>query len=96
MRIIVRADDGDQITVNADDIATEQRVVRLELHNLAFDEIEDFELVTMTVERARELARALLTIAEAVDDIEGASKPVLSDRLAQLVAGQTNDNVPLN
>jgi hypothetical protein len=96
MRIIVRADDGDQITVNADDIATEQRIIRLELHNLAFNAVEDFELVTMTVERARELACALLTIAEAVDDIEGAGRPTVTDRHSQFAASQNNDNAPLN
>jgi hypothetical protein len=66
MRIVVRADDGDQITVNVDELATEQRIIRLELHNLMFDGIDDFEIVTLTVVQARELASAILSVAEAL------------------------------
>jgi hypothetical protein len=68
MQIVVCADDGDQITVNVDDLATEQRIMRLEFHNLVFDEIGDFEPITLTIERARELASAILSIADALGD----------------------------
>ena len=77
MRMIVRADDGDQITVDSDDLATEQRIIRLELHNLTFGDVEEFESISMTVERARELASALLTVADAIDDFETNDKPSL-------------------
>ena len=68
MRIVVRADDGDEITINADELATEQRIVRLEIHNLIFDEVDEFEPITLTVERARELASAIMTIANSLAD----------------------------
>jgi hypothetical protein len=68
MRIVVRADDGDQITVNVDDLATEQRIIRLELYNSMFNDIDDFETITLTIDRARELASAILCIADAFGD----------------------------
>jgi len=87
MRIVVRADDGDQLTVEADDLATEQQVVRLEFHNLTFDESEGFESITLTVDRARELASALLHIAAAVDDVKGNAKTALPDEALSAVQG---------
>ena len=77
MQIVVRADDGDQITVNADDLATEQMIIRLDLVNLTYGESCDFESVALTVERARELAAALLTVANSIGDVEtGGSSPL--------------------
>jgi hypothetical protein len=70
MRIFVRADDGDQIVVNADDLATEQQLVRLEFSNLAFDDCNEFDSIALTTARARDLAAALLTIADAIDGRE--------------------------
>jgi hypothetical protein len=67
MRVIVCADDGDQIAIDADDVATEQAVIRLELQNPTYNETSDFECVTLTINRARELAGALLTISEAIE-----------------------------
>ena len=67
MRVIVCADDGDQIAIDADDVATEQAVIRLELQNPTYNETSDFECVTLTIKRARELAAALLTISEAIE-----------------------------
>jgi hypothetical protein len=67
MQVIVRADDGDQIAIDADDVATEQAVIRLAFANPTFNEASDFDGVTMTTARARELAAALLTIAEAIE-----------------------------
>ncbi len=67
MRVIVCADDGDQIAIDADDVATEQAVIRLAVENSTYDEAVDFEGVTLTTRRARELAAALLTIAEAIE-----------------------------
>jgi hypothetical protein len=67
MQIVVRADDGDQITVNVDDLASEQGVIRLDLHNPVFGEIDDFESIALTLEHARELAIAILSIADVLD-----------------------------
>ena len=67
MRILVRADDGDQIAIDADDLATEQQIVRLEFFNLSFQEQAEYEPIALTTARARELASALLIIADAID-----------------------------
>jgi hypothetical protein len=95
MRIVVRADDGDQITVKADDLATEQRIVRLEFHNLTFNEIDDFESITLTVERARELASALAIIAASVDDVAGAGKPASASHAPHAVGSPHHSGKPL-
>ena len=63
MRVIVCADDGDQIAIDADDVATEQAVIRLELQNPTYNETSEFECVTLTINRAREVAAALLTMS---------------------------------
>ena len=75
MRVIVCADDGDQIAIDADDVATEQAVVRLAIENSTYGEAVDFEGVTLTTRRARELAAALLTITDAIERYH--SKPWL-------------------
>lgn len=67
MQVIVRAEDGDQIAIDADDVATEQAVIRLGFANPTFNEASEFEGVTLTTARARELAAALLTIADAIE-----------------------------
>jgi hypothetical protein len=67
MQVIVRADDGDQIAIDADDVATEQAVIRLGFANPTFNEASEFEGVTLTTARARELAAALMTIADAIE-----------------------------
>ena len=67
MRVIVCADDGDQIAIDADDVATEQAVIRLGLQNPTYNETSDFECVNLTIGSARELAGALLTMAEAIE-----------------------------
>ena len=69
MRILVRADDGDQIMINADDLATEQQLVRLDFFNSCFGE-DDVESIALPTSRARELAAAILTIADAVEAFE--------------------------
>jgi hypothetical protein len=85
MRVIVCADDGDQIAIDADDVATEQAVIRLGIENSTYDETVDFEGVTLTTRRARELAAALLTIAEAIERYH--SRPWLDQPLHRLLIG---------
>ena len=67
MRIAVQADDGDQISICADFISAEQAVVTLEIENELYTTDSEFDLLTLTVEKARELAKALLSVAEAVE-----------------------------
>ena len=60
MQVIVRADDGDQIAIDADDVATEQAVIRLGFANPTFNEASEFEGVTLTTARARDYLRDLV------------------------------------
>ena len=77
MRILVRADDGDQIVIDADDLATEQQIVRLEFFNVSFQEPGEHEPIALTTARARELASALLIIADAVDGYQFSKNQIL-------------------
>lgn len=54
MRVIVCADDGDQIAIDADDVATEQAVIRLGLQNPTYNEASEFEGVNLTMAEAIE------------------------------------------
>jgi hypothetical protein len=67
MQVIVRAEDGDQIAIAADEVATEQAVIKLGFEDPTFNELADFDGMTLTIQRARELASALLTIADAIE-----------------------------
>jgi hypothetical protein len=73
MRIAVQADDGDEVTISADFLSVEQAIVTLEIENGLYNEIVEFESVTLTIAKARELAAALLSVAEAIDSV---SQPV--------------------
>ncbi len=67
MRIAVRADEGDEVSISADYISVEQAVVTLEIENALYNSEIEIEAVTLTVEKARELARALLSVVEAIE-----------------------------
>ena len=66
MRIAVQADDGDQISIKADVISVEQALVTLEINNPTYNNF-DSEAVTLTIQGARDLAMALLSVAEAIE-----------------------------
>ncbi len=67
MRIIVQADHGDAVAICADFLNVEQAVIILEIENQLYNAISELETVTLTVDKARDLAAALLTVA---DDLE--------------------------
>jgi len=67
MRIAVQADDGDELSICADFISVEQAVVTMEIANSIYSEGVDFDAVTLTTEKARELASALISVADAID-----------------------------
>jgi hypothetical protein len=67
MRIAIQADDGDEVSISADYLSVEQAIVTLEIENGLYNEIADFESITLTIAKARELANALLSVADAVD-----------------------------
>jgi hypothetical protein len=67
MRIAVQADDGDQVSICADFVSAEQAIVTLEIENPLYKQDGEFESLTLTIEKARELASALLSVADAVE-----------------------------
>ncbi len=73
MRIAVQADDGDELTISADFVSVEQAIVTLEFENGLYSEIAEFESITLTIAKARELADALLSVADAIEFVR---KPV--------------------
>jgi hypothetical protein len=67
MQTLIKADDGDLITVHADDMSIEQLTVRLELENPAYGAAGDFDQLTLSTRCARELGKALIQSAELVE-----------------------------
>ena len=67
MQTMIKADDGDLITVHADDISIEQLTVRLELESTAYGDIGEFDQLTLSTRCARELGKALIQSAELVE-----------------------------
>jgi hypothetical protein len=66
MQTVIKADDGDLITVHADDLSIEQLTVRLELESPAYGHGE-FDQLTLSTRCARELGKALIQSAELVE-----------------------------
>jgi hypothetical protein len=67
MQTVIQADDGDLITVRADDLSIEQLTVRLELESPAYDGAGEYEELTLSTRRARELGKALIQAADLVE-----------------------------
>ena len=67
MQTMIKADDGDLITVHADDVSIEQLTVRLELESSAYGAAGEFDQLTLSTRCARELGKALIQSAELVD-----------------------------
>src|SRR5580704_5664375 len=65
MQTMIKADDGDLVTVHADDLSIEQLTIRLELESPAYGNGE-FDQITLTTRSARELGAALIQAAELV------------------------------
>jgi hypothetical protein len=74
MRIAVQVDDGDQVSICADFISAEQAVVTLEIENVIYSLDSEFESLTLTVEKARELAAALLSVTDAIEFVRRPAK----------------------
>jgi len=84
MRIVVEADNGDEVSICADFVSLEQAIVTLEIENALYSETSEFDSITLTIDRARDLAAALLSVAEA---IEAASGPPIPASLPKQTAG---------
>jgi hypothetical protein len=67
MQTLIKADDGDLITVHADDMSIEQLTVRLELESPAYGCTGEFDQLTLSTRCARELGRALIQSADLVE-----------------------------
>jgi hypothetical protein len=67
MQTLIKADDGDLITVHADDMSIEQLTVRLELESPAYGATGDFDQLTLSTHCARELGKALIQSANLVE-----------------------------
>jgi hypothetical protein len=67
MRMVVQADEGDEVSIVADFLSVEQGVVTLEIENTLYKSGPEIEAVTLTIEKARQLARAILSVAGAVE-----------------------------
>jgi hypothetical protein len=69
MRIAVQADDGDEVSISADFVSVEQAIVTLEIENVLYNDISECDSVTLTIDKARELATALLSVIEAIESV---------------------------
>src|SRR6202051_1864401 len=67
MQRVIKADDGDLIPSPADDMSIEQLTVRLELESPAYGGAGDFDQLTLSPRRARELGKALIQSANLVE-----------------------------
>jgi hypothetical protein len=67
MQTVIKADDGDLITVHADDLSIEQLTVRLELESPAYGGTCEFDQLILSTRCARELGKALLQSAALVE-----------------------------
>jgi predicted secreted protein len=67
MRIAVQADDGDEVSISADVISAEQALVTVTIENSLYSADGELESLALTVEKARELAKALVSVADAVE-----------------------------
>jgi hypothetical protein len=67
MQTVIKADDGDLITVHADDVSIEQLTLRLEIASPAYGGAGDFDQLTISTRCARELGKALIQSADLVE-----------------------------
>jgi hypothetical protein len=79
MRIDIRADDGDEVSISADVISIEQALITVEIQNSLYTDY-DHDSLKLTVEKARELAAALLSVADAIEFV---TTPVISHNLGR-------------
>ncbi len=80
MRIAVQADEGDEVSISADFISVEQAVVTLEIENALYNSEIELEAVTLTIDKARDLAEALLSVVEAIEFVRAPTNFAQLDR----------------
>ena len=99
MRVIIDADDGDEIVVVSDELSSEQSIVRMERHHPHHDEVEEFDWVILSPARARQLAFALYHASELIErlpsgDLGSSGLQVSSTRASKL--GERSESVSQN
>jgi hypothetical protein len=67
MRIAVKADNGDEAAIGANVVTGELALVTLESGTARYSSKAEPESVTLTADKARELAKALMSVADAVE-----------------------------
>ena len=67
MRVSVQADEGDEVSISADFISVEQAIVTLEIENTLYNSQPELKSVTLSIDKARELAKALLSVVNAIE-----------------------------
>ena len=80
MRIAIEADQGDEVSISADFISVEQAVVTLDIENALYNSVIELETVTLTLDKARNLAEALLSVVEAIEFVRAPTNFVQFDR----------------
>jgi hypothetical protein len=85
MRIAIQADDGDEVSISADFLSVEQAIVTLEIENILYSEVE-LDSVTLTIDKARELARALVSVADAIESVRRSPADSLVHRPTEMTA----------
>jgi len=73
MRIAVQAEDGDEVSISADFLSVEQTIVTLEIENGLYSEVSELDSITLTIDKARELASALLSVIDAIESVRDQS-----------------------
>jgi hypothetical protein len=64
---MIRADDGDELSVTSCSLSEEEAVVRIEFDNRCHGDGTEFDWITLSAIQARDLARALLLAAGEAD-----------------------------
>ena len=67
MRVAIQADDGDEVSIKADFVSAEQGIITLEIENALYNSALEIKSVTLTLDKARELADALLSVVDSIE-----------------------------
>ena len=87
MRVSVQADEGDEVSISADFISVEQAIVTLEIENTFYDSQTELESVTLSIDKARELAQALLSVVNAIEFVKAPANLIRFDRELRRISG---------
>jgi hypothetical protein len=93
MHVAIQADDGDEVSIKADSISAEQGIVTLEIENALYNSTLEIESVTLTLDKARELANALLSVVDSIEFVGSRIHPFIRDLHTQLNAASPNESL---